>query len=65
MSSSESRCDTWNTSTATLSTINGGSIGSLLHLDVESGKTVTANEDGNMLLTESPYDACRVTLRGF
>ncbi len=43
-------------SSVTLSTINGGSAGSMLYLDVIVGKTITVNEDGNIiLLTDSSY----------
>ena len=43
-------------STATLSTINGGSIGSLLHLDAEFDKEIHVDgEVGNILLTNSPF----------
>ena len=44
-------------STSFLSTINGNniSVGSLLYLDVISNKTITVNESGNIVLTESPY----------
>ena len=45
------------TSTTTLSTINGNniSVGSLLYLDVDFFKTITVNDDENILLTQSPY----------
>jgi hypothetical protein len=42
-------------SSGNLSTINGGSIGSLLHIDAVYDKTITVTENGNILLTSSPY----------
>jgi hypothetical protein len=42
-------------STGTLNTINGGSDGSILLLDSQSGNTITVNSGGNINLTSAPF----------
>ena len=42
-------------STGTLNTINGGSDGSILLLDSQSGNTITVNSTGNIKLTSAPF----------